>query len=126
MPEVLPVHFDFTDNRMLRLNAGLAKEIGLNESIVFLQIQFLIKNSNNERDGKRWTYQTLDKLRAEYLPFLSRSALDRAITNLKNMGVLVVASFNAKSFDRTRWFAIDEEKTAKLSSLIISQNETRY
>lgn len=123
---VKAIEIEFRDKQMLRLNPALAKEIGLNESIIFLQIQFLIRNSQNEKEGKRWTYQTLEKLETEYFPFLSRGSIDRAIASLKAQGLLIVANYNTRQSDRTRWFAINEENAAKLSTIIISQNEKSF
>lgn len=120
------VEIDFKDIQMLRLNPTLAKEIGLNESVVFLQIQFWIKGSNNVRDGQRWTYQTLEKMQADAFPFLSRGAIDRAIRSLETLGLIIIANYNVRKSDRTRWFAINVENARKLSAIIISQNEKSF
>lgn len=120
------VEIEFKDVQMLRLNPSLAKEIGLNESIVFLQIQFWIKGSNNVRDGQRWTYQTLEKMHSDAFPFLSVPTIDRVIHSLVSKGLIVVGNYNARKSDRTRWFALNVENARKLSAIIISQNEKPF
>lgn len=100
-----------------RLSPALADEIGLNESIVFLQLEFMIAISSNERNGKRWTYQSLEDLRKMF-PFWSRETINRAIKSLhKKMGLIEIQNFNRHKYDRTRWFAINEANVAKLKSI---------
>lgn len=120
------VEIEFKDAQMLRLNPSLAKEIGLNESIVFLQIQFWIKGSNNVRDGQRWTYQTMDKMLSDAFPFLSRGTLFRTIHNLESTGLIIIGNYNTRKSDRTHWFALNVENARKLSAIIISQNGTSH
>lgn len=64
--------FVLNDPHALRVNAALAMEIGLNESIVLLQLEFLISISDNVREGRIWTYQSLSELQEAHFPFWSR------------------------------------------------------
>lgn len=116
-----------------RLSPDLAREIGLNESILLLQLEYWISISNApEIDGRRWTYQSLRAIQ-KFFPFWSKDTISRALDNLRERGLIVVARHNKYGYDRTQWFAIDLEAANKLESVNVamsqfetgvSQNET--
>ena len=65
-----------------RLCPELAKEIGLNESILLLQLDYLISISTTPMKKERyWTFQSIRKLAEEYFPFWGKSTINRAINN---------------------------------------------
>jgi hypothetical protein len=105
------------DPHGMRISAELAAEIGLPESLILLQLEFLISIANNERDGRYWTYQTLSDLQERYFKFWSISTLSRAIKRLVELDLLIVGNFNRVGFDRTQWFAINEAGVERLSSI---------
>jgi len=114
-----------------RLNPALAVEIGLNESLVFLQLEFWIATSGKEIDGRRWVYESVRDLQ-KCFPFWSTMTINRAIKSLVEKGLVVVANYNQAKYDRTRWFAINLEEAAKLESIAVrgyvtrsDQNDTR-
>ncbi len=110
-----------------RLCPELAKEIGLNESILLLQIEFWISISEHYIDGRWWTYQSLRDLQRTF-SFWSVETINRSLKRLIAMGLLEVGNFNKAQYDRTRWFAIKELTVRQLSSIQmiegVSQNET--
>ncbi|MDX6498262.1 MAG: hypothetical protein QOG23_1522 [Blastocatellia bacterium] len=106
-----------------RLSPELAAEIGLNESIVFLQLEFLIAISNHEQDGRQWTYQSVTDLE-KIFPFWSRATIDRTIRSLRDRGLIKIDNFNGKKYDRTRWFAVDIANASKLRSLRVAASDT--
>jgi hypothetical protein len=115
----------FDRNRMLvlnepnapRLSPALAQEIGLVESVLFLQIEFWCAIANHaDDDGTRWTYQSLSRLN-EAFPFWSKSTINRGLSKLKKRGLILVTCRNRRGYDRTRWFAINREAVAKLHSV---------
>jgi len=107
-----------------RLSPALAKEIGLNESILFLQLEFLIAVSNHEHDDKRWTYQSQRGLQ-EIFPFWSTATIHRAVKSLEEQELIFIGNYNKRKADRTRWFAINPAGVARLQSisLLAIQNE---
>jgi hypothetical protein len=108
--------FDFEGQRLAVLSPKLAQEIGLNESLLLLQLDFLIAISNNERQGQRWTYQSVTDIE-KIFPFWSRATINRVIKSLENRGLINVSNFNRKKYDKTRWFAINIEKAEELKSI---------
>jgi hypothetical protein len=99
-----------------RLSPALAAEIGLVASVLFLQIEFLIAVSDNVRNGRRWTYQSIRDFKSMF-PFWSHETINRGIKSLQAMGLIDVQNFNRHKYDRTRWFAINEANAAKLKSI---------
>ena len=113
--------FIINDPTAPRLVPALAKEIGLNESILFLQIEFWIAITDNVRDGRKWTYQSTSNIQATF-PFWSESTIKRAVKSLKEKKLILTDNYNKLSFDKTTWFAINLEEAAKLNSISIVEN----
>ncbi len=114
--------FDFEGQRLAVLCPKLAKEIGLNESLLLLQLDFLIAISNHEQEGQRWTYQSVTDIE-KIFPFWSRATINRVIKSLENRGLINVSNFNRKKYDKTRWFAINIEEAEKLESIKLVKRE---
>ena len=111
------------DSTILRIYPELAKEIGLNESLMLLQLQFLISISNTEKyDGFDWTYQSLNELQENYFLFWGRDTVNRALINLEGKGLIIFGNFNKKKYDKTRWIRLNYDKLSELKSINI-QNE---
>jgi len=114
-----------------RINPALAVEIGLNESIVLLQIEYWISVSQHFIDGQRWTYQSVREMQKKVFPFWSIATINRTVQSLLQKGYLIEGNFNKAKYDKTRWFALNFEKLSELKSIAIQydtgvfQNETR-
>lgn len=108
-----------------RLCPELAFEIGLNESILLLQIEFWIRTSTTEEhDGKRWTYQSITEIQ-EFFPFWSTATINRAIQSLIDKQLVIIGNFNKAKYDKTRWFSINHTECAKLNSIRVGGHDTR-
>jgi len=126
--------FTLNNPRAMVINSDLAVEIGFNESIVFLQLEFLIRNSTSEEhEGRKWTYQSLTDLKENYFPWWSKATIKRAIDHLVEMGLICVGNFNRYKYDRTQWYALCYQGIEALSSVKVGgdetcmlQNETRF
>lgn len=124
--------FTAVNPTVLRIVPELAVEIGLNESIVLMQISFWIGNSNNVRDGVFWTYQSLRKMHKEAFPYWSIATIRRTVQTLADAGYILVGNYNKRSGDNTQWFALEPEKISSLKSVVllpvdsgmVFQNET--
>jgi hypothetical protein len=115
--------FTLNENRALRINSALAYEIGLRESIMLLQLEFLISISDNERDGKKWTYQSAQDLRTNYFPFWSVSTIQRALKGLEQEELIIKGNYNRRKSDRTLWYSLNYEKLSELKSIKIDDYE---
>lgn len=114
--------FDLEGQWLARVCPKLALEIGFNESLLLLQLEFLIAISNLEKEGQRWTYQSVTDL-GKMFPFWSRAKINRVIKRLENRGLINVGNFNRKKYDKTRWFAINIGEAEKLESIKVVKRE---
>ena len=122
----MPKVFVLKDRFRPTFSVGLAKEIGVNESLILLQIAYWIGKGGHRRRGLLWTYQSVTDLQASF-PFMSRSTVNRAVKNLQDLNLVVVENHNKAKFDRTRWFAINGTACSKLKamkSVALVQNES--
>jgi hypothetical protein len=112
--------FTPNDPHQMRIYPELAEEIGFNESILLLQLEYLIGISKTEEhDGDLWTYQTLEDLRDNNFPWWSIATISRIIKSLQELNLIKIGNYNKISFDRTQWFAINWEGCRKLKSIKI-------
>ena len=85
----------------MRINKELACEIGYNESVVLLQLDYLISISTAPiEEGKHWTYQSFAKLQ-KFFPWWSIKTISRTVAKLKEMELIEIGNFNRRSADRT-------------------------
>ena len=101
----------------LRISPALAKEIGINESILLLQIEFLIATSTTkEIDGEIWTYQSLKKLKDDYFPWWSEATISRIAKKLEAKKYIRIGNYNKTGYDRTQWYSLNSEGLDTLTS----------
>ncbi|MFW6030671.1 MAG: DnaD domain protein [Halanaerobiales bacterium] len=120
--------FNLTDTSAApRINPALAKEIGINESIVLLQLEFWISISKNIEEGKQWTYQSLTDMQEKSFCFWSTSTIRRAIDNLIDKDLIYKDNYNKYKYDRTGWYALNYENIKKLRSIeLVKENIYEY
>lgn len=115
------------DHQVLRIVPELAAAVGLNESILLMQLAFWIKTSNNLRDGQWWTFQSVRDMQKKAFNFWSVATINRTAKSLAKMGYIIIESkYNAHKYDKTRWFALNISKLSQFDFLTIEvfQNET--
>lgn len=101
----------------------LAKEIGLNESIVLMQIAFWIKTSNNIVNNVYWTYQSMTDMQEKAFPYWSIDTIRRIVHKLHKQGYILVGQHNKRKGDNTQWYALEPDKLSTLKSIIIAPIE---
>lgn len=107
------------DPTVERIFPKLAKEIGLNESILLMQIAHWISISKNIREGVYWTYHSVRELHRDYFPYWSTATIWRTINSLKESGYILVSEFNDRKGDNTQWFALEPDKLSTLTSILV-------
>ena len=114
----------FTLNELsLRLSPALAHEIGLNESIMLLQIEYWISISDHFIDDHRWTYQSVRQMQEKAFAFWSVATVSRTAKSLLDRGLIIEGNYNKKSYDNTRWFALNYQELSKLKSIMVNGYE---
>lgn len=91
---------------------SLAVAIGLNEAVFLQQLHFLMGLSKNEREGRKWVYNTYGQWR-QIFPFWSLDTVRRTINGLERAGLVVSGKFNEWVIDQTKWYTIDYERLAE-------------
>ena len=89
-----------------------AKQYGVDEAIIIYNFQFwLMKNKangNNLHDGRHWTYNSV-RAYSELFPFWTQAKIKRILKSLVDQGVLVKGCYNKVKYDRTNWYAFQDE-----------------
>lgn len=94
------------DESPLIILPELAVRIGLNEAIILQQIHYWLQKSNNIKDGKKWVYKTIKEWCCEF-PFWGKNTIIRTRDKLIADGIVIIANYNQKIFDKTLWYSID-------------------
>lgn len=111
------------DDKPLIILPSLAKEIGLNESIILQQLHYWLLESRNIKDGFKWVYNTYEDWRKQF-PFWSVSTIRRTITKLETSEIVIIGNYNKLKIDNTKWYRIDYEKLEGVSRPPVQNEQT--
>jgi uncharacterized phage protein (TIGR02220 family) len=99
--------------RPIILIPSLAVKLGMKEAIVLQHVHYWLSVSRNEKDGRKWVYNTYEEWKKQ-MPFWSLSTIKRTIAILEEKGYLLSDNFNAHNWDQTKWYSIDYEKLKEI------------
>lgn len=102
----------------LQVLPSLAVAIGLNEAIVLQQVHYWLERSNNEIDGHRWVYNTVQQWQDQF-PFWSLDTVRRTLVSLKEKGLLIGERLSESRFDKTMYYRIDYDNLAAFDDGIL-------
>lgn len=91
----------------------LALKFGTNEAIFLQQLHYWLGKTDNVHNGIKWAYNTIQQW-AEQLQIISVATIERAISKLKKLGVLLVDKLNPNKSDRTNFYSINYSKLAEV------------
>lgn len=93
-------------------NIEYAQKYGLEEAILIGNMRhWITKNKANRKhiyDGRTWTYNS-HKAFVEIYPYWNEHKIRRILDSLVEQGVLVKGNYNKMSYDRTTWYAFNDE-----------------
>jgi hypothetical protein len=127
---LLPRIFTVNAPTVLRIFPPLAEEIGLNQSIVLLQLDYLISIARENgkpiiRDGSFWTYQSLRQMKENWFGFWSPQTIGRACKSLDNQQLIFITDkYNAHDYDDTHWYALNPKGYGSLRSVTLHMVES--
>ncbi|WP_053367810.1 conserved phage C-terminal domain-containing protein [Bacillus sp. FJAT-27245] len=101
------------DDEPLLIHPTLAVKIGLNESIVLVQLNYWLEKKLNMIDGRSWVYNTYSDWQKQF-PFWSEGTIKRVFKSLEDFGYVISGNFNRTKMDQTKWYTIDYEKLKEL------------
>lgn len=94
-------------------NVELAVKYGLQAAVLLEDLrrwtQFYKANNTNSRNGRIWVRRSLDDFHDAF-PYLSVKQIRYALKKLEDKGVIKTDNFNESNYDRTKWYAINDEK----------------
>ena len=110
-----------------QFNTKIAKQYGLEESILLENIYFWVKknkcNNQNYHNGKYWTYNSIKAFSALF-PYMSESKIYRALKNLEENGLIEISDFNENRYKRPSWYTLTEKALKLYNDKDLFQNET--
>lgn len=80
---------------------------------------WIIKNkrlNRNQHEGRTWTYQTLQEIAALF-PYWSVKQVERLLNKAVSLKILIKGNFNKAKFDRTVWYAFNNEEKFSISRI---------
>jgi hypothetical protein len=90
----------------------VAEQFGVDEAILIQNMRFWIHhnqtNGTHFYEGRYWTYNS-HKAFAEQFPYWSFKQVRRIIDKLKQVGAIMVGTFNQVSWDRTQWYTLRDD-----------------
>lgn len=96
----------------MHFKTEIAKEIGVNNAIVFENFVYWIrKNKANNKhlyDGEYWTYNSLDAF-TKLFDFWSTRQIRTILDNLRKSDYIKIGNYNKKGYDRTLWYTFTEK-----------------
>lgn len=121
------------DDQPLLVMPKLAAKIGLNESIILQQIhywnQINKKSNNNYKDGHYWTFNSIKEWQEQF-PFWSEKTIQRTMTNLEKMKLIIIGNYNKLKIDRTKWYRVNYQALTILETSpfgqIVQSNMTEW
>ncbi len=113
--------FLLNDQTSPRINAELACEIGLNESIILLQFEYWQSISDHEYEDKYWFLKSIPEIRQTFR-FWSVETVKRTVAEIIRKGFVYTGNFNNSKFDKRRWFSLNFDELSKLNSIRIDTN----
>lgn len=99
-------------------NSLIACIYGVNASIFFNHVSYWVceneKKKINFRDGKYWTYGSLEHLITTYFPYFTISNLRTAIDKLLEDRIIIRNVYNSHPYDRTIWYTVNSERIKRI------------
>lgn len=90
----------------VRLVPELAIEIGLHESLILLQVDYLLSTRGEQKnDGRRWVRQSVRDMQRRFFPFWSLATIETKIQQMITGELLIEGNWNLDPRDTTRWLS---------------------
>lgn len=103
-----------------QFNTKIAKQYGLEESILIENIYFWVKknkaNNQNYHNGKYWTYNSV-KAFNELFDYMTEAKIYRALKKLKDCGLIEIGEYNENKYDHTKWYTVTSKALELLGEI---------
>lgn len=110
-----------------KFNIEIAELVGLEASVILNNLYFWVEhnkaNNTNFNDGRYWTYNSI-KAYEKLFPYLTKHKIINALKTLEDYGFIVTGNYNKSSYDRTKWYSVNEFKHLLKSGNGSDENQT--
>lgn len=90
----------------------LANEYGITAAVLLTNIIFWIqknmRNGNNCKEGRYWTYNSITDY-TEQFPEFNERQISYSLRKLESNKVLITGNFNKRKYDKTKWYSLGTE-----------------
>ena len=93
-------------------NAILAKKLNKSKAIIINQIDYWTSRLRDEKhfhNGIYWVRETYKEWHEQF-PEMSVRGIQKTLLSLEEEGYIYVGNFNDRSYDKTKWYAVNYEK----------------
>ena len=91
----------------------VAEDYGVDCAIMLNHIIYWIatngSKTKNRIDGRTWTYSSISNIK-EYFTYWSENQIRRILNTLTINEIILVNNFNKHKYDRTKWYALNDEE----------------
>ena len=91
----------------------LAEKYGVAEAIMLNHLIYWVASNSmkntNYHEGRFWTYNSVSRF-SEFFSYWTESQIARILKSLVKKGVIIEGNFNKIKYDRTKWYALNDEK----------------
>ncbi len=107
-------------------DVGVSVKCGIEAACLYNHLCYWLNHNKirgmNQHEGRTWTYDSVEKM-SEYLPYLSVGQIKRAIAKLVDAKLIIKGNFNKDKFDRTNWYALNDEMKSTFSKKVCESTE---
>lgn len=107
-------------------NIEEASKYGIECAILLYNIRFWIKKNESNgahfHKGRYWTYNSAVAFQ-KLFPYMHKQAIARHLRKLEDLGVLVSDNFNKLAYDKTKWYAIEDNPCSKMNKDSLEMNK---
>lgn len=101
---------------VLSFSPQLACEIGFNETLLLVALDWWISESGVEREGSCWVRKSVRDIQREVFPFMSTATISRVLNSLSQQGLIKFAQLSGSASDEGRWITLEEENIRQLNA----------
>lgn len=113
------------DEPPLQVLPSLAVAVGLNEALILQQVHYWIgqkkqtpdKNRETFRSGEWWVYNSVPEWNEQF-KFWGDNTIRRALSSLRQQGLLIAEQLSEDPRDKTLWYRIDYEKLETVTAVV--------
>ena len=102
------------DGRETRLvQTSVAMVLGLNAALFLQQLNFRLRTPSHVVEGVAWYEASYASLQAVDFPFWGEKTIARIARRLEKRGIVTARPMSRNTYDRTKWYTINDEKLAE-------------